>query len=142
MHPYQAPLHPSSPATPFPSPSGGPAGSGFAPPADSNPGASIHSAAVGAAGQVSPASPTPAAPGAATPPRQRLRGMPITPVHAAAIARLHEQLDGRAVDAAAGDYGCLDGRFELLGPHERIIGGMSRTPPPLRVSNGRHCTVY
>ena len=56
--------------------------------------------------------------------------MPITPVHAAAIARLHEQLDGRAVDAAAGDYGCLDGRFELLGPHERIIGGMSRTPPP------------
>ena len=65
----------------------------------------------------------PSAGGGVVTPQQRLRGMPITPMHAAAIAHLHEQLDERIVNAAGGDYGTLDGQYEMLGPHERLIGG-------------------
>lgn len=109
VYPHKTPLHASSAGTPHPSPTG-------AHPSGSTP----PSADAAAASSVSPAAP---ADGGATTPRQRLRGMPITPMHAAAIAHLHEQLDERIVNAAAGDYGTLDGQYEMLGPHERLIGG-------------------
>lgn len=54
--------------------------------------------------------------------------MPITPAHAAAIARLHAQLDERNVSAGGGGRGALDGQYELLGPHERFVGGAALLP--------------
>ena len=73
------------------------------------------------AGRSSPA-------GGAASPQQRLRGMPITPAHAAAIARLHAQLDERNVSAGGSGRKALDGQYELLGPHERFVGGAVLLP--------------
>eukprot|EP00892_Ulva_mutabilis_P005786 jgi/Ulvmu1/357/UM001_0363.1 len=114
INPYHAPSHTSPSATPFPTPTGAtgnPHGAeGTLPPTYSLPGSTMQSVPAGA-------------PANAQPVPQRVRGMPISASHAAAIARLHEQLDSHIMNAASGDYGRLDGQYELLGPHERIVGG-------------------